>query len=123
MAALRVYLFACLRRSGGDYRLLVGLSVARRVLPRGWENHYAPPRKPFSRVCGRWRHTNVVEFMRHQARDVFEWLGHGDARIFRVMAARVLCQPRKLRIVNAQANLLYSTASTIARRFPTALAV
>ena len=39
--------------------------------------------------------------MHHQIRDVFEWLGRGDARIFRVMAACVLCQPGNRRIVNA----------------------
>ena len=40
------------------------------------------------------RHANVAECMRRQARDVFEWLGRGDVRIFRIMAARVLCHPR-----------------------------
>ena len=40
-------------------------------------------------------HTNVVECMRHQI-PCFKWPGRGGAGIFRVMAARVFCQPGRL---------------------------
>ena len=67
---------------------MVGLSTARRVLPRGIAHHRVNHSVEFVSADG--HHTNVVECMRHQVRDVFEWLGRGDARIFRVMAACVV---------------------------------
>ena len=88
LRTLGEFIFACLRRSCGGYRLLVGLSTARRVLPRGIAHHRVNHSVEFVSADG--HHTNVVECMRHQVRDVFEWLGRGDARIFRVMAACVV---------------------------------